>query len=167
MHRVEHSLHCDLFSRLSFGENLNQRLFLNGELMQLIHKEWPEFRPRPDKNNRRGNFDLVILSPNSLKESNIWDFINGRIEAPIVIEMGLNYTINHLEQDLLKLNNSNIYRGYLIHLARKEFIDSFEDIEYLLLDIENKYKNIKTAYANIENDCIKYKLLNSNKILKK
>lgn len=70
--------------------------------------------------------------------------------------MGLNYTINHLEQDLLKFNNSNVYRGYLIHLARKEFNDSFEDIEYLLLDIENKYKNIKTAYANIENDCIKY-----------
>ena len=69
---------------------------------QLIHKEWPEARPRkkPDltADRRRGSFDLVVLAPSQLRRTALEQFRVGRIDAPIVIELGLNYGRQHLGQ---------------------------------------------------------------------
>jgi hypothetical protein len=77
---------------------------------QLIHKEWPEARPRkkPDlvADRRRGSFDLVVLAPSQLQRTALEQFIVGRINAPIVIEPGLNYGKQHLTGDRHKLANS-------------------------------------------------------------
>ena len=51
-----------------------------GHRTQLIHKEWPETRPRQDKGGR-GNFDFAILDPLQLAEARIDQFAGGHIEA--------------------------------------------------------------------------------------
>ncbi len=69
-HRVEHSLHAELYQILVSNPDLGQLYPLGstGYWSRVVHKEWPETLPRPDKNNRRGNFDIAILSPAQLKQ---------------------------------------------------------------------------------------------------
>jgi hypothetical protein len=90
--------------------------------MQLIHKEWPEARPRkkPDliADRRRGSFDLVVLAPCQLQRTVLEQFIVGCIDAPIVIELGLNYGKQHLTGDRQKLANSMVQHPYFVHLSR-------------------------------------------------
>ena len=89
LHRVEHSIHVRLYELLRTQPFLNRHFSLEGRaLTQPIHKEWPETRPRPEKSNRRGNFDLAILSPVRLKRTSLKAFHNGLVEPSIVIEMG-------------------------------------------------------------------------------
>jgi hypothetical protein len=46
----------------------------------------------PEKGNRRGNFDVVVLSPRLVVSCpTLEDFQQGRLAAPFVIEMGLDY----------------------------------------------------------------------------
>jgi len=163
LHRVEHSIHCDLYNMLINNDIFNKKIKLADQTIQILHKEWPEYIPRENKNNRRGNFDLAILSPKNIKDKSINDFIYGRIEAPIVIEMGLNYRINHFTEDFKKLKNSNVYRGYLLHLVRKEVVDD-NSIEPLLLKIEEQYKNIKIGYVKHIPNGIRYKLINGKEM---
>jgi hypothetical protein len=65
----------------------------SGFKTQLIHKEWPEARPRRKldltADRRRGSFDLVVLAPSQLDRTALEQFRAGRIDAPIVIELGL------------------------------------------------------------------------------
>ena len=164
LHRVEHSIHCDLYNLFSKDEFFNKSVKLSdGTETQILHKEWPEYRPREDKNNRRGNFDFVILSPESVKSKNVNDFVIGKIEAPIVVEIGLNYGTGHLLEDFKKINNSKVYRGYLLHLVRKEKVED-NSIEEILLEIENKFKNIKIGYVKHTIGGVRYKLINNDKI---
>lgn len=125
IHRVEHSLHVRLVQLLSDWEHLRgwYRIGGSGFRTQLIHKEWPETRPRkkPDlsADQRRGSFDLVILAPSQLEQASLEQFANGRIVPPIVIEMGLDYGYEHLKDDDLKLANSEVRHPYLVHLYRR------------------------------------------------
>jgi len=66
LHRVEHSLHARLFQVMTSFEMLAQRVLIGADLglTQLVHKEWPETVKR--EGNRRGNFDLTVLSPRLL-----------------------------------------------------------------------------------------------------
>lgn len=82
----------------------------------LIHKEWPETKARPEKQGRRGNFDLAILNPEQILGHTVEDFTSGRIAPAFVIEIGLNYGLNHLKSDDKKLKNSGCPNGYLLHL---------------------------------------------------
>ena len=83
----------------------------------LLHKEWPETNPRPEKDGRRGNFDLVILDPADIEKCSIKDFSTGRISPKFVVEMSLNYKLDHLRDDDLKLKNSDHGKnGYIVHL---------------------------------------------------
>jgi hypothetical protein len=164
LHRVEHSIHCDLYNMLLGEDIFNKRVKIGSEETQIIHKEWPEYIPRPEKGNRRGNVDLVILSPTNCLGSSISDFIYGRIEAPIVIEMGLNYSISHFTDDFEKLKNSRIHKGYLIHLSRKEQIYECRNFEEILLQIEDTYENIKVGYVKHEPGKVRFKLINDNSI---
>jgi hypothetical protein len=124
IHRVEHSLHIRLVQLLGEWEHLRGWYPIGGSgfKMQLIHKEWPEARPRkkPDliADQRRGSFDLVVLAPCQLQRTVLEQFIVGCIDAPIVIELGLNYGKQHLTGDRQKLANSKVQHPYFVHLSR-------------------------------------------------
>jgi hypothetical protein len=110
---------------------------------QLVHKEWPESVGRGG--NRRGIFDLAILSPTLLRGCpSINAFIGGHLLAPIVIEIGLDCDVQHLAGDAKKLINSKPKHGYLIHLVRE--FPREQAAEKILSDIEAKF-GIKTAYG--------------------
>lgn len=120
LHRVEHSIHAELFHIMMSHPELARRVPLGDDLAktQLVHKEWPESVAR--QSNRRGNFDLAVLSPQLLKGCpSIRAFRGGHLHAPIVIEMGLDYDAEHLAGDAKKLINSRPKHGYLIHFVRE------------------------------------------------
>jgi hypothetical protein len=145
LHRVEHSIHAQLFCIMVSHQELAQRVPLGENLgvTQLVHKEWPETVAR--EGNRRGNFDLAILSPKLLHGCpSIEAFRGGRLHAPIVIEMGLDYDAEHLAGDAKKLINSKPKHAYLLHLVRD--IPREEAAEQIIVGIEAKF-GIKTAYA--------------------
>jgi hypothetical protein len=119
LHRVEHSLHCELYSLLTANRTLGRPYPLaDGTPTQLGHKEWPETVARPDKAGRRGNFDMVVLAPEALSRATIADFELGMVKPAIAIEIGLNYGRRHLEADVMKLANSVLPYAYVVHLAR-------------------------------------------------
>lgn len=149
LHRVEHSIHCRLYAILS-AQSIFARHFPladGGMLTQPIHKEWPETTPRPEKDNRRGNFDLAILPPGQLRTCTLEHFRDGRVAAPIAIEMGLNCDDEHLAADAEKLLNSQIQHGYLVHLVREKPRDTSIDqtIERL-----RRESTIRVAFARVE-----------------
>ncbi|KRE41049.1 hypothetical protein [Knoellia sp. Soil729] len=119
-HRVEHSLHAEFYRILTGHPHLSRRypLGTTGYRTGLVHKEWPETVPRPDKAGRRGNFDIVILAPTQLAAiSSIDQFTRGEIAAPIVIELGLGYGETHLTGDVIKLRTSRVHHPYLVHFS--------------------------------------------------
>ena len=154
LHRVEHSIHCRLFQLLSDRPELQADLPFGHWVTQPIHKEWPEHVPRPEKANRRGNFDLVVLSPEAVGAASRKDFRNGNICPDVVIEMGLDYGYDHLAGDVRKLANSGIRYSYLIHLARQDVTDDFEGAERLLINC-----GFKSAYVRHMGTRVRYKLI--------
>ena len=146
LHRVEHSIHAQLFWIMMAHAELAQRVPIGNDLgiTQLVHKEWPETKPRPG--DRRGNFDISVLSPKLVRECpSMAAFRTGRLNAPIVIEMGLDCDAEHLAADADKLMNSQPKHGYLIHLVRESPRDPLA--EDVILGIESTY-GIKTAYVS-------------------
>lgn len=122
-HRVEHSLHAEIWSELKRQPVLACEVPLadGRTLTHLVHKEWPETRPRraPDGKMRpRGLFDIALLSPQQVREAELAQLVYGRIEAPVVIEVGLDYGCKHVSDDLDKLANSRVKAPYILHLSR-------------------------------------------------
>lgn len=147
LHRVEHSLHAELFRLLKDRGPLNEETRLaTGESVQLVHKEWPETLPRLVRGvpPRRGLFDLVVLSPPQLRAATLDQFRAGRIAAPIVIEVGLDYGFPHLEQDKVKLVTSKVAFPYLLHLSRIAVRDNGPAEEL----VEAPPENFRVAYAH-------------------
>jgi hypothetical protein len=155
LHRVEHSLHVRLCALLCerpkrvvgghfpVGDNL--------AVTQLVHKEWPETFARPEKGKRRGNFDVVVLSPKLLATcQTIEDFREGRLAAPFVVEIGLDYDVHHLANDARKLINSRPHRGYLVHFVRRKPRDP--DSEQIISRLERRTTGICTAYVCIDDE---------------
>jgi hypothetical protein len=105
LHRVEHSLHARLIQLLGEQGHLGGRYPIgeSGFLTQLIHKEWPETTPRKKADQsgdrRRESFDIAVLTPGQLRQATCEQCAAGRIAAPIVIELGLNYSGRHLAGD--------------------------------------------------------------------
>lgn len=163
LHRVEHSIHTRLYSILSNQPHFDRHFPLaeGGMLTQPIHKEWPETTPRPEKNNRRGNFDFAILSPECLKTCTLENFSNGRLAPAIVIEMGLNYKEDHFLHDAEKLLNSKVLYGYLVHLVREKPHEPSIDETIFRLQGEG---TIKVAFARVYRGQKFIKLLNDPKI---
>jgi hypothetical protein len=151
-HRVEHSLHCELYMKLAQFEEFNQLLDFGSFRTSTIHKEWPETIRRPSKGNRRGNFDLAILSPKTIDSDpiDIFHFRLGLIEPAVAIELGLDYGLAHLKGDVEKLENSKVKHGYLVHFARPEG-EPQDEVEDCVLEIIEKEKagGPKIAYVNI------------------
>ncbi|MBZ5515443.1 MAG: hypothetical protein LAN62_11520 [Acidobacteriia bacterium] len=159
LHRVEHSIHCELFKILSSRKIFSRTYPMGRWMSQPIHKEWPEYIPRPEKGTRRGNFDLCVLAPEHLRSCAFNDFRQGRIRPSIVIEVGLDYDLAHLSQDAAKLKNSGIENSYLVHLVRQDFVDDFAAVEKFLLNC-----GIRSAYARLTSSRAFYKLLNDSEI---
>ncbi|ABS05856.1 hypothetical protein Krad_4397 [Kineococcus radiotolerans SRS30216 = ATCC BAA-149] len=146
LHRVEHSLHAELFSLLKEHELLAARQALrDGLTTQLVHKEWPETRPQPHKGGGRGLFDLVVLAPTQLARASRQQFRDGRIEAPIVVELGLDYGLTHLRGDDEKFRNSRVRHPYLVHLARASTARVAE-VEKFIARVEAP---VQVAYAHL------------------
>ncbi|MFG1928745.1 hypothetical protein [Cryptosporangium sp. NPDC048952] len=145
LHRVEHSLHTRLVALLTESPLFTERVMIgdSGHHTQPVHKEWPETTPRPQKDGRRGNFDLAILSPDQIRAATLLDFRQGRITAGIAIEMGLDYGYKHLADDHAKLINSAVPAGYLVDFRR----DSAPDQRTRDL-VLNPTSPIRTAYAH-------------------
>jgi hypothetical protein len=160
LHRVEHSVHCELFRILTSHKMFSRTYPMGRWESQTVHKEWPEFLPRPENGSRRGNFDIAILSPDHLRAATFADFRQGRIEPIVAIEVGLDYSLrNHLQPDVAKLKNSGIGNSYLIHLVRQDCDDDFEAVERFVTACE-----IKTAYARVTSSKAFYKLVNDDHI---
>ncbi len=168
LHRVEHSIHCELYSKLSHSRILNQLIDFGCCTTGAIHKEWPETIPRPEKNNRRGNFDIAILGPieSYTKPVTLRDFRLGHLEPAVVIEVGLDYGIDHLKGDVKKFRNSKVKHGYLLHLARQTGVSQDGVDEYIttLIENENQENAPRIAYAKVILDGISYRKLGNNTI---
>jgi hypothetical protein len=143
-HRVEHSLHLQLYRTLAGHRQLDVLAPVGTSSLRagLIHKEWPETVPGSDA-DRRGLFDLAVLAPSQLARASIEQFRQGRIHAPIAVEVGLDYGRAHLEQDLEKLCNSKVPHAYVVHFSRLPAAGNVEDL------LTAAYPNIRTAYAHI------------------
>jgi hypothetical protein len=143
-HRVEHSLHLQLYRALADHRQFDVLAPVGTSSLRagLIHKEWPETLPGRDA-DRRGLFDLAVLAPSQLAQASIDQFRQGRIHAPIVVEVGLDYGRAHLEQDLEKLRNSEVPHAYVVHFSRLPAGGQVEDL------LTAAYPNIKTAYAHV------------------
>ncbi len=155
LHRTEHSIHCRMYELLSNRAELKGHFPIGGRWSsQLIHKEWPEYRVRPDKRGR-GNFDLAVLSPEVLEAATLNDFLDGRLCPSFVVEIGLDDKQNHLAGDIRKFRNSGIGGSYLVHLVRQDIADDFANVEQLLLGC-----GIRSAYARQAQSTVRYKLVN-------
>ncbi len=160
LHRVEHSIHCRLFQLLTLQPELQTPLTFRDGVTQPVHKEWPEFIARPEKANlRRGNFDLAILAPEIVADATLDEFREGRIRPSIVIEVGMDYGLEHLLGDIRKLDNSGIQDSYLIHLVRDGVPDDFAELERHIAG-----SAIKVAYARHTRTAFRCKTLDATEI---
>ena len=171
LHRVEHSLHCQLYCHLVDSKELGKSEDYGGVLPRRVQKEWPETRPRPRKKNRRGNFDLAILGPAfrpNFQSIDVRNFQLGLIKPGVVIEIGLDYGLEHLKQDQIKMKNSKVRHGYLIHLARPlgdpQKVDELE--QFINELIKKEHEGIQIAYAQVDQDRrqIRYRKLGESSI---
>ena len=117
-HRVEHSIHIDLFSRIATHEEVvAQRVEIqNGHMSQLVHKERPE-PSRIGKSTRRGSHDIALLPPCKPSPE---QFCLGFIRPFAAFELGLNYDVAHFDKDVFTLHYAKLPASYVIHLARTE-----------------------------------------------
>lgn len=120
LHRVEHSLHCELFLELMSVSGIDETCEVEGLMYRTLQKEWPETVPRPEKAGRRGSFDLVILGPRAPGGAplELSQYCDGLLKPAFALELGLDYDLGHLRQDAAKLRNSGIQHSYLVHFAR-------------------------------------------------
>jgi hypothetical protein len=166
-HRVEHSLHCELYMKLAKFDEFNRLLDFGSFKTSTVHKEWPETILRPSKGNRRGNFDLAILSPKTIDSDpiDIFHFRLGLIQPAVVIEFGLDYGLGHLTGDVEKLQNSKVKHGYLVHFARPEG-EPQDEVDGCVLEIIEKEKvgGPKIAYVNISINEIRFRKIGGSEI---
>ena len=147
-HRVEHSIHARLFTILTDQPHFQQWCVLRDRKFatQPVHKEWPA--NVPGSSTRRGNFDLAIVPPRAIAIADIRQFRAGRIDAPIAIEVGLDYDARHLQKDRDKLLRSRVSNSYLLHLTRVGR-DHDRVMEIMNNPINNGEISVKTAFARI------------------
>ena len=163
LHRVEHSFHAELISELRKHDKLRARVEIgaSGLTTQLIHKEWPETVVRVDRGKtveRRGLFDIVVLAPAQFEQVTLEQFLQGRIEPPIVIEVGLDYGLKHLEGDIDKLRTSDVPHPYLIHLSR--IGPRVEAVEDRINEIATSAPRLQVAYVHYGTGSVAVKRLN-------
>jgi hypothetical protein len=160
LHRVEQSLHARLFQMLSTQPHFSRLFPLNAKetYTQTVHREWPEAKIRPFK-GKRGTFDLAIIAPKQLQATVVDDFRQGRLLAPIAIEMGVDEDVTHLADDIEKLLNSEIPHAYIVHFLRESYLD--QECESLVV---RPGGNVHVTYVRLLRGEVFYKLLADNEI---
>jgi hypothetical protein len=163
LHRVEHSFHAELISELRRRDKLRAcvEIGASGLTTQLIHKEWPETVVRVDRGKtveRRGLFDIVVLAPAQFEEVTLEQFLQGRIEPPIVIEVGLDYGLKHIDGDIDKLLTSKVPHPYLIHLSR--IGPRVKAVEDRIHEIATSAPRLQVAYVHHRTGGVAVKRLN-------
>jgi hypothetical protein len=149
-HRVEHSLHCELFGLLNEIPAIRDgRIAIaNGYQTGLVHKEWPETLVREFKTGR-GNFDLALLTPlpggQPVEEAR---FLGGHIKPYAAFELGLDYDRDHFLSDVLKLRHSQIDAGYVIHFARSHALDQ-EQVRECLEELNTSRNNGEDGWPRL------------------
>jgi len=122
-HRVEHSLHLDLYHLLRNEVPLQgmKRIGDSPYRTRLVHKEWPSITPVALRGTaeRRQSYDIAVLDPQAVRDASLDRFIHGRIDAAIAIELGLDYSLDHLQGDLRKLTTNPVSHRYVVHFSRK------------------------------------------------
>jgi hypothetical protein len=167
LHRVEHSFHAELIFELRKHDELRAcvEIGTSGFTTQLIHKEWPETVVRGGRGKtveRRGLFDIVVLAPAQFEEVTLEQFLQGRIEPPVVIEVGLDYGLKHICGDIGKLLTSEVPHPYLIHLSR--IGPRAEAVEDLINDIAASAPHLQVAYVHHETGSVAVKQLNDSAV---
>ena len=87
-----------------------------------MHKEWPSHSPfSSDRGTRerRQSYDIAVLDPRDVASGSLKDLIEGRFRAPIAIELGLDYSLQHIDGDLAKLERNVVRHPYVVHFSRK------------------------------------------------
>ncbi len=135
LHRVEHSLHCELYILIqkeleSLPDHDRFVMTKDGFETQLIHKEWPH-QDGIDDSPRRGNYDLVVLDRNSLAGCTEDAYREGRnIAIHSVFELGMNYDTRHLLKDCETLRKTKAANKWIIHFrnvaSRKSEVEKHE-----------------------------------------
>jgi hypothetical protein len=87
-----------------------------------------------------------VLSPAQLAEASVDQFLDGRIDTPLAIEVGLDYGLKHLSDDADKLLHSRVPVPYLLHLTRLRVKD-LEETERLLCEAPAP---LRTAYVQVD-----------------
>jgi hypothetical protein len=167
LHRVEHSFHAELISELRRHDKLRAcvEIGASGHTTQLIHKEWPETIVRGGRGKtveRRGLFDIVVLAPAQFEEVTLEQFLQGRIEPPIVIEIGLDYGLKHIEGDIDKFLMSKVPHPYLIHLSR--IGPRVEAVEDRINEIATSAPCLQVAYVHHETGSVAVKRLSDSAV---
>jgi hypothetical protein len=167
LHRVEHSFHAELISELRKRDKLRERVEIgvSGFTTQLIHKEWSETVTRVGRGKtveRRGLFDIVVLAPAQFEKVTLEQFLRGRIEPPIAIEVGLDYGLKHIDGDIAKLCTSKVPHPYLIHLSR--IGPRVEAVEDRINDVANFAPGLQVAYVHHGTGGVAVKRLNDSAV---
>ena len=167
LHRVEHSFHAELISELRRHDKLRAcvEIGASGLTTQLIHKEWPETVVRGGRGKtveRRGLFDIVVLAPAQFEKVILEQFLQGRIEPPIVIEVGLDYGLKHINGDICKLLTSKVPHPYLIHLSR--IGPRVEAVEDRIDEIATSAPRLQVAYVHHGTGGVAVKRLNDSAV---
>jgi hypothetical protein len=167
LHRVEHSFHAELISELRKHDKLRVcvKIGASGRMTQLIHKEWPETIVRVDRGKtveRRGLFDIAMLAPVQFEKVTLEQFRQGRIEPPIVIKVGLDYGLKHIDGDIDKLRTSEVPHPYLIHLSR--IGSRVEAVENRINEIATSAPGLQVAYVHHGVGSVAVKRLNDSAV---
>lgn len=153
LHRVEHSLHCELYMLIQkelecMPDHDRFVMTKDGFETQLIHKEWPH-QDGIDDSRRRGNYDLVVLDRASLAACTEKDYQDGRnVAIHSVFELGMNYDTDHLYKDYKTLQKTTAKNKWIIHFRNRtsktwkvedngncieKYADESSDISFLYL----------------------------------
>jgi hypothetical protein len=167
LHRVEHSFHGELISELRKHDKLRACVEIGGSGLttQLIHKEWPETVVRGGRGKtveRRGLFDIAVLAPAQFETVTLEHFLQGRIEPPIVIEVGLDYGLKHIDGDINKFLTSNVQHPYLIHLSR--IGPRVAAVEDRINGIATSAPRLRVAYVHRGTGSVAVKRLNDSAV---
>ena len=100
--------------------------------------------------------------PAQFEKITLDQFLQGRVEPPIVIEVGLDYGLKHICGDVSKLLTSEVPHPYLIHLSR--IGPRVEAVEDRINEIATSAPGLQVAYVHHETGSVAVKRLNDSAV---
>jgi hypothetical protein len=100
--------------------------------------------------------------PAQFEKITLDQFLQGRVEPPIVIEIGLDYGLKHLDGDIDKLRTSRVPHPYVIHLSR--IGPRVEAVEDRINGIATSAPGLRAAYVHHGTGGVAVKRLNDSAV---